>query len=156
MPSSTIITTARHRDLAAVEPAGAPERLASLIEVLHRVPDLRRLQGRRYRLGTLLALYVLAVMAGARSLVAVCRFTAHLAPDLRTRLGLVGAVPALTTLSRLIARIDADALDDALGAWLLEQGRRDAEGESPGRAPRTAVAVAVDGKTLRGSRLLRY
>ncbi|GAA0949445.1 hypothetical protein GCM10009576_073890 [Streptomyces rhizosphaericus] len=57
-------------------------------------------QGRRYRLGTLPALYVLAVMAGARSLVTVCRFTAHLAPDLRTRLGLVGAVPALTTPSR--------------------------------------------------------
>ncbi|WP_344396725.1 ISAs1 family transposase [Streptomyces asiaticus] len=46
--------------------------------------------------------------------------------------------------------MDADALDDAPGAWPLGQGRMDAEGESPGRAPRTAVAV--DGKTLRGSR----
>ncbi|MFD0443833.1 hypothetical protein ACFQ10_17380 [Streptomyces indonesiensis] len=57
-------------------------------------------QGRRYRLGTLPPCTSSRSWPSARSLVTVCRFTAHLAPDLRTRLGLVGAVPALTTPSR--------------------------------------------------------
>jgi predicted transposase YbfD/YdcC len=46
---------------------------------------------------------------------------------------------------RVLARIDADALDRAIGAWLADQ-------QPPPPTPRPPRrAVAVDGKTLRGS-----
>lgn len=36
----------------------------------------------------------------------------------RAELGLSRAVPNTSTLGRLLARLDGDALDDALGTWL--------------------------------------
>jgi predicted transposase YbfD/YdcC len=52
----------------------------------------------------------------------------------------------------VLARVDADALDRAIGAWLAAQQPPSPAGPSPppGRSPRGAVAV--DGKTLRDSR----
>jgi hypothetical protein len=51
---------------------------------------------------------------------------------------------------RVLARIDADALDRAIGAWLAAQPPSSpASPPPPARSPRRAVAV--DGKTLRGS-----
>jgi predicted transposase YbfD/YdcC len=50
----------------------------------------------------------------------------------------------------VLARIDADALDRAIGAWLVAQPPSPPANPSPpARSPRRAVAV--DGKTLRGS-----
>jgi hypothetical protein len=51
---------------------------------------------------------------------------------------------------RVLARIDADALDRAIGAWLANQQPRPSNPSPPtsdSRSPRRAVAV--DGKTLR-------
>jgi hypothetical protein len=51
---------------------------------------------------------------------------------------------------RVLARIDADALDRAIGAWLASRPPpHPANPPPPARSPRRAVAI--DGKTLRGS-----
>jgi hypothetical protein len=51
---------------------------------------------------------------------------------------------------RVLARIDADALDRAIGAWLAAQPPPPPANPPPAaRSPRRAVAI--DGKTLRGS-----
>ena len=53
-------------------------------------------------------------------------------------------------MRRALARVDPDALDRAIGAWLACQQPPPPAGPGPpGRSPRRAVAV--DGKTLRGS-----
>src|SRR4051812_23129121 len=52
-------------------------------------------------------------------------------------------VPDASTIGRVLARLDADALDTAIGRWLIT---RTAAGPAPGRR-----VIAVDGKTLRGS-----
>jgi predicted transposase YbfD/YdcC len=57
--------------------------------------------------------------------------------------------PGEATVRRVLARIDADALDRAIGAWLAAQPPPPAGPQPPARSPRRAVAV--DGKTLRGS-----
>ncbi|MDT0548344.1 hypothetical protein [Streptomyces lonegramiae] len=49
--------------------------------------------------------------------------------------------PAESTIRRLLARIDADALDRAVGAWLADRQTR-------GQGLR---GLAVDGKSLRGA-----
>jgi predicted transposase YbfD/YdcC len=56
----------------------------------------------------------------------------------------VPAVPAEATIRRTLARLDAEALARAIGAWLADR-----EGPDQHRHRR---AVAVDGKTLRGAR----
>ncbi|MCX4617276.1 MULTISPECIES: transposase family protein [Streptomyces] len=55
--------------------------------------------------------------------------------------------PSQATLTRLLAALDGDALDAAIGAYLAERDHTDAGGT--GSAPRTAIAV--DGKALSGS-----
>ncbi|MEU3173478.1 transposase family protein [Streptomyces sp. NPDC007000] len=97
---------------------------------------------------TLLALTACAVLAGARSLLAVGGWVAGAPPALLRRLGTVidplwpkRSRPAGSTIRRLPAGIDADAPDRAVGARLADR-RTGNEGL---RGP------AVDGKPLRGA-----
>jgi hypothetical protein len=55
------------------------------------------------------------------------------------------SVPAEATIRRTLTHLDADALAGAVGAWLSD---REPSGPAAGRRR----AVAVDGKTLRGTR----
>jgi hypothetical protein len=66
VPSSLIDVLQRHREDADLPhlPAEQSE-LAALAEVLNRLPDPRRVWGGRYRLGSLLALCLLAVLGDA-------------------------------------------------------------------------------------------
>jgi hypothetical protein len=60
-----------------------------------------------------------------------------------------GRPPGEATVRRVLARVDPAALDRAIGAWLADQQPPPANPSPPVRPPRRAVAV--DGKTLRGS-----
>ncbi|MFD4248098.1 ISAs1 family transposase [Streptomyces sp. NPDC058525] len=142
MSVSTIEVLSCRRDRIADLPAIEPEELVHLAGVLEALPDPRRRQGRRYRLGALLALCTVAVLGGAATLVSIARISAGAPPEIRARLGLGKSVPRACTLGRLLARIDADALDRAVGGWLAGQL------EPVDGLP----ALAVDGKSLRGSR----
>jgi hypothetical protein len=55
--------------------------------------------------------------------------------------------PAEATVRRVLACVDPDALDRAIGAWLAGQQPP----TRPPPAPHPRRAVAVDGKTLPGS-----
>ncbi|WP_368857806.1 transposase family protein [Nonomuraea sp. MG754425] len=117
------------------------------------MPDPRSRRGRRYRLGPLLALSLLAVLSGATSLVKIPRFIAGYDPQLRQRVGLPGTVRlAASTLGRLLARLDGDAFDTATYAYLaiLAADASPTTSSSSARTPLTILAV--DGKTLCGSR----
>ncbi|MER6958221.1 transposase family protein [Streptomyces sp. NPDC000618] len=77
MPSSLIGVLRRHCediDSACLDPE--PPQFTSRAEALGRIPDPRRVRGRRYRLGSLLALCLVAVLGGATSLAAIARFAA--------------------------------------------------------------------------------
>ncbi|MFK0108644.1 transposase family protein [Streptomyces sp. NPDC091217] len=147
MPSSLINVLARHcEDASAPCPSVEPQELAALAEVLAAVPDPRRVRGRRYRIGTLLALCLVAVLGGARSLAQISRYATNAGDEVRAELGLKRATPDASTLGRLLARIDGDALDDAVGAWFAGHAT------DPVRDEEALVGLAVDGKSVRGSR----
>jgi len=112
----------------------------SLAEVLATVPDPRSRKGRIHPLSAILSLTVVAILAGAKGLDAIAQFGRDHGPPLAHALGFTrGKTPSKSALSKLFRRLDVDAFEDALSRWLL------------GRQQLGWGAVAVDGKTLRGS-----
>lgn len=128
-----------------------PEEVLGLLERLAEVPDPRDPRGVRHRLAVVLALTACAVLAGATSLLAVGEWIADAPAHVLEQVGAHPdpllprrALPAETTVRRLLARLDGDALDRAVGSWLAD------------RRPKTTGAaglrgLAVDGKSLRGA-----
>jgi predicted transposase YbfD/YdcC len=151
-PSSPIRAALTH--LAHADPLG-PAEGPYLLAYLAAIPDPRARSGRRHPLVAILALAAAAVLAGARSFAAIAEWAADAPQPVRAALGArrdgpdQWAVPAETTIRRTLARLDADALAAAVGAWLADRQRHD-RGDSPARERRQR-AVAVDGKTLRGA-----
>ncbi|MEU6496305.1 ISAs1 family transposase [Streptomyces sp. NPDC046984] len=103
----------------------------------------------RHALPVVLALVACAVLTGATSLLAVGEWIADAPPHVLERLGARldplfprRARPAETTVRRLLARIDGDALDLAVGRWLADRC-------TP--ATNRPRGLAVDGKSLRGA-----
>ena len=60
-------------------------------------------------------------------------------------------MPHTATVRRLLQHVDGDALDGAIGAYLQARTPRPASPEQPPKRP-PLRAIAVDGKTVRGSR----
>jgi predicted transposase YbfD/YdcC len=121
-----------------------------LLERLAVVPDPRDRRGLRHALVSVLALAAAAVLAGARSLTAIGEWAADAPQPVLVALGarrdpLTGTrhAPGEATMRRTLARVDGDALDAAVGAWLADRRR------PPG--PWRRRAVAVDGKSVRGA-----
>ena len=117
---------------------------ADLLAALAAVPDPRKARGCRHRLVTVLAIGVCAVLAGARSYVAIAEWAHELPVSALLRLGIGRRAPNESTVRRILQKIDLDALDAAVSGWLI--ARR------PDPPPGQMRVVAVDGKTARGAR----
>jgi len=148
-PRSSRIPTAAQRLHAPV--ALAPDQCRSLLEDLAHIADPRQRRGRRHPLTTVLAVAVAAVLAGARSLAAIGEWAADAPGPVLAALGVrrdplrrIWRPPGEATVRRVLARVDPDTLDRVLGQWLAGQ-------QPPATPVAWRRAVAVDGKTLRGS-----
>ncbi|MGH8899410.1 MAG: ISAs1 family transposase [Egibacteraceae bacterium] len=122
-----------------------------LLAALERLPDSRNRRGIRHHQASVLAIAAAAVSAGARSCVAIGEYAAELPEEVLARLEarrhpVTGryTAPDESTLRRAVGRVDPDAADAAMGAWLAEQARA-------GHVEGQALAGAVDGKSLRGA-----
>ncbi|HZC39523.1 MAG TPA: ISAs1 family transposase [Streptosporangiaceae bacterium] len=122
---------------------------------LASVPDPRDPRGVRHSLTPLLLAAVAAVLAGARSFTAIGEWVADAPPQVLASLGIrrdpLGGrfvPPDEAPIRRVLEAVDAEALDAAVGSWLTGQLRAAVSVRTgPGRR-----ALAVDGKTVRGTR----
>jgi predicted transposase YbfD/YdcC len=152
--SSSLIDVIRQHVAAPTGPSvllGRLDEPHDLLTALARVPDPRDPRGVRYSLAGLLAVAVCAVLAGAGTFAAITDWAADLDSAAGIRLGFTGRIPALTTLWRLLIRIDAQILQAVLTDWL--HCRRPTPAPTEPHQPRARRVVAIDGKVLRGARL---
>ena len=146
--SSPIAVLAAHAGSVVPEPEPEPGPQPDLLVALGDVPDPRQRRGRRHRLVTVLALSVAAVLAGARSYVAIAEWAHDLPVSARVRLGIGRRAPSESTIRRILQMVDLDAFDTVLSRWLAAR-LPVVPASRPGT---TARVVAVDGKTARGAR----
>jgi predicted transposase YbfD/YdcC len=118
-----------------------PKAPAALLAALQRVPDPRKPRGLRHGLPVILSIAVCAVIAGARSFVAIAEWAAQASPAAVAKLGVTGEVPSESTIRRTINKIDANGLDVVVGAWAAFRATTSEKFR----------VIAVDGKSLRGS-----
>lgn len=116
-----------------------------LIDILRGVQDKRKRRGVRHAQVAILTTAVAACLAGMKSFASIAEWAANQSQSVLERLGcqwnfrLARYVPpSEPTLRRTLKSVDADDVDRRVGAWLAQQT--------------SGKAVALDGKTLRGSR----
>jgi len=138
-----------------VPAALAPEQRRDLLGYLAQIADPRQQRGRRHALTTVLAVAVCAVLAGARSLAAIGEWAADAPQPVLAALGVrrdplrrVYRPPGEATVRRVLARVDPDALDLVIGAWLAGQQPTPPPTRPPPAPRPPRWAVAVDGKTV--------
>jgi hypothetical protein len=97
----------------------------------------------RHRLPVILAVAITAVLAGARSFIAISEWVADQEQHTLAALGADRVDrPSESAIRRLLTRVDADLLDSVIGAWMWTRTR-----VVDGRR-----VIALDGKAVRGAR----
>jgi predicted transposase YbfD/YdcC len=118
-----------------------------LIEVFAAIPDFRQARGKRHPLAAIFALACCAMLCGARSYSAIAEWGRNYGARIAQALGFTHATPCAATLHTIFRHVNRDAFEAHLGAWADGVvGSLPATPETPG------TVVALDGKTLRGSK----
>ena len=146
MPALSSLSIAVVADqVEGLAPPDPVTEVSDLRAALAGVVDPRKRRGVRHGLVVVLTAAVCAVAAGAQSFVAIAEWVADLPADVAAALGVDRRCPSESTIRRLLGRVDADRFDAAIGMFL----QRRAAARAPSGRRRV---LAVDGKTLRGSR----
>ena len=132
-----------------------------LLELFAGVSDGRVGQGRDHPVGAVLALAAAAVVAGMKGYTAITGWVADVSAavlaDLYLRAGAIPAgPPSKTTIWRVLTDTDPEALDAAVGAWLMNLAgfaTPAAGGVDDGALGGGALMqVRLDGKAIRGAK----
>lgn len=117
-----------------------------LIEVLAAIPDVRSRRGKRHPLSAILAMACCAMLCGYRSYSAIAEWGRNYGTSIAHALGFTHTPPCAATLHTVFRHVDRDDLEERLGTWA-----ESVVVSTPAAASAGEVAVALDGKTLRGS-----
>ena len=132
--------------------AGDPEEadISGLLSMLASVPDPRGRRGRQYPLEFILAVCVVATLAGAVNYREIGSHAADMPQELLKRLGakwswfkLRYKYPSKSAIRYVLTRIDAAMLDAISCAWIFVQASKDDD--------KGDWIIALDGKVLRGA-----
>lgn len=143
-------------------------KVPSLMEILADVPDFRKARGIRHPLPAILTLACAAMMCGYRSQNAIAQWGSNYGERWLHNLGFTHAkAPSQPTIHRIFDGIDIALLEAKLAQWThsvlqalqtldvqlqLQPSTSDSEPTSQALEATALEAIAIDGKTLRGSR----
>ena len=120
------------------------ESKGGLLDYLTLLNDSRKKRGIRHSQISILAVAICALLSGSKCFIAIGEWAANLNQEMLKRLGCQYSdrfekfvPPSEKTLRLALKRVDGDEVDDIIGQWLCSKSED--------------RAVAVDGKTLRGS-----
>ena len=117
-----------------------------LIEVFSDIADFRKARGKRHPLSAILALACCAMLCGYRSYSAIAEWGRNYSTDIAQALGFTHNTPCAATLHTIFRCIDREAFEAKVGAWAER-----VVATAPAAPEAPEIAIAVDGKTLRGS-----
>ncbi len=128
---------------SGVLPVNQPQML-SLAELFARAPDPRA-RNTRFRIGAVLSVIAMAILAARRDISEIARFATTLTQPQRRLLGLPRKldrrafyqVPTYSVFYQVLTRMDSETFARLLSAWLQQRA-----GELP-------TALALDGKMIR-------
>jgi predicted transposase YbfD/YdcC len=139
LPSSLISS------LSCAPALTVPETAGGLPAALAELPDPRARRGIRHQLTVVVSAAVCAVVAGYRSYAAIAEWVADAPDTTALALGISpDRRPSEAMIRRLLQALDPQLLTAAIGIWL--------DGRATAAACSGRRAIAVDGKSLRGSR----
>lgn len=118
-----------------------------LIEVFSDIPDVRKSRGKRHPLSAILALSCCAMLCGSRSYSAIAEWGRNYGSAIAHALGFTHTTPCASTLHTIFGRLDCEVFEATLGVWADS-----VVAHTPPMPEAPEAAMAVDGKTLRGSK----
>lgn len=119
-----------------------------LKDVLAEMHDPRGARGKRHSLVAVLSLVCAATLCGYRTYGAMAEWGDNYGEEVLRALGFTRATaPCAATLHRVLRHLDRQEVEAVLGAWA-----EDVLAATPRPSAAEGEAVALDGKTLRGSR----
>lgn len=121
-----------------------------LHDFLAEVPDPREASGRRHPLAAILAHACCAILCGCRGYAAIAQWGRDQPIGLMHRLGYTRRPPSYGAVREVFLRLDVDAFERAVARWVAHVLPGDATDAETDEVP--LRAVAIDGKTSRGSR----
>ena len=123
----------------------SPKQTEDLFTILRSLPDHRKAKGLRHPFVSVLTIAIAALLAGAKSYIAIAEFAAGLSQNQLKRLRArydrkTGqfVAPSEPTIRRVLQAADVDTVERCIGQWLMQAA--------------TDKTVALDGKTLKGAR----
>jgi len=127
--------------------------ISELMEMLAEIQEFRGLKGREYSLSFILAVCVVATLAGAKNYREIATVASRISQhQLRLmaakwdHFGKFFRYPRRTLIWTVLTHIDAAELDRITGAWLLAQARKYRDEDSE-----IKWVIAIDGKVMRGA-----
>jgi hypothetical protein len=117
--------------------------LGSLPALLATLSDPRGRQGLRHPLAAMLAATVCGILTGARGCEAIAQWVRNQETKIWHLLGFRRKPPCANTYRTLLARLPAEMFEELIQRWI--------EPLLPSPAPDSLQALAMDGKTLRGT-----
>ncbi|MFQ4150631.1 transposase family protein [Arthrobacter sp. LAPM80] len=117
--AATLIGTLVRQLESIPELAKASLTPGTMRDLLESIPDSRKRRGIRHGLTGILALAVCAVLTGAESFAEIAEWAADTGRGPLAKAGI--KVPHVTTIQRVLAKVDGDVFDTAFGAWVIAQ-----------------------------------
>jgi hypothetical protein len=118
----------------------------SLWDFLGTIPDPRSSSGRRFSLQSILGIVIAGIIAGRNSIRSIARWASSLTEE-ELKLLCINRkkAPTQTTMHEVLTRLDPELIENAFSSWFetfLDK--------------KQLLQIAIDGKTLKGSRTNEY